>query len=89
MIDYTITIGNIVEICSIIGGGLYAIVTLRSTVNNMKSDMIDMKEEIKKVGDVLIKMAVTDTRLTNLEQDIRELKHGEGFVFPLGSRPGG
>ena len=50
MIDYTITIGNIVEIGSIIGGGLLALVTLRNTVNNLKTDMTDMKTEIKKVG---------------------------------------
>jgi len=46
----------------------------------MEADFFDMKIEIKKVGDVLIQMAVTDTRLTNAEQDIRELKHGQGFV---------
>ena len=88
MIDYTITIGNIIEIGAIIGGGGAAMITLRGTVMNLKNDMTDMKTEIKKVGDVLIKMAVTDTRLTNIEQDVRELKHGEGFVFPLGARKG-
>ena len=80
MIDYTITIGNIVEIGSIIGGGLLALVTLRNTVNNLKTDMTDMKTEIKKVGEVLVKMAVTQTRLDNVEQDIRDLKHGHGFI---------
>jgi hypothetical protein len=39
-----------------------------------------MKVEIKKVGDVLIAMATTDLRLTNVEQDIREMKHGQGFI---------
>ena len=84
MIDYTITIGNIIEICSILGGGFVVLGALRGQVSTLKNDMIDMKEELKKVGEVLIKMAVTDTRLNNLEQDIRELKHGEGFVLPLG-----
>lgn len=80
MIDYTITVGNIIEISVIIGGGLLAMVTLRSTVNNLKEDMTDMKTEIKKVGEVLVKMAVTQTRLDNVEQDIRDLKHGRGFI---------
>ncbi len=83
MIDYTITIGNIVEIATLIGGGTYAVVQMKGTVTNLKNDMTDMKVEIKKVGEVLIQMAVTDNRLTNVEQDIRELKHGEGFVLPL------
>ena len=85
MIDTSISLGNILEIGSIIIGGLGAIFTLRNTVTNLKNDMVDMKAELKKVGEVLIKLAVTDTRLTNLENDIRELKHGEGFIFPLGS----
>ena len=82
MINYTITIGNIIEILAIVGGGLLALVTLRNTVNNLKDDMTDMKTEIKKVGEVLVKMAVTQTRLDNVEQDIRDLKHGRGFITP-------
>lgn len=81
-IDLTITIGNIIEIGSIIGGGLLVLVTLRNTVSNLKNDMTDMKEEIKKVGQVLVTLAVTTTRLDNVEQDIRELKHGRGFIVP-------
>ena len=27
-------------------------------------------------------MAVTQTRLDNVEQDIRDLKHGRGFIQP-------
>lgn len=84
-INYTINIGDIIQVASILGGGAYLVISLRATVDHVKRDMVDMKTEIKKLGDVLIKLAVTDTRLTNLEQDIRELKHGEGFVLPLGS----
>src|SRR6185312_14550244 len=80
VVDATITIGNIIEISTIAGGGILAIAMLRSTVGNMKDDLTDLKLEIKKVGEVLIKMAVTDQRLANLEQDIRDLQHGRGFV---------
>ena len=80
MIDYTITIGNIIEISVIVSGGLLTLVTMRNTVNNLKEDMTDMKTEIKKVGEVLVKMAVTQTRLDNVEQDIRDMKHGRGFI---------
>lgn len=80
ILESTITIGNIIEIGVIAVTGLAALVSLRNTVTNMKADLTDMKSEIKKVGDVLIKMAVTDQRLTNAEHDIRELRHGHGFV---------
>lgn len=82
-IDYTINIGSLIEVASIIIGGFIALITMRETIKNLKDDMTDMKLEIKKVGEVLIQLAVADTRLTNLENDLRELKHGEGFVFPF------
>lgn len=80
MIDPTITVGNIIEITVIVIGGLGTLLTLRNTVNNLKADMTDMKAEIKKVGEVLVTLAVTTKRLDNAEEDIRELKHGRGFI---------
>lgn len=85
--DATVTFGNILEILVIAGGGLIALGSMKATVSEMrqeqklmKSDFADMKNEIKKVGDVLVKIAVTDQRLLNVEQDIREIKHGRGFI---------
>ena len=85
VVDATITIGNIIEITTIAGGGIAAMAMLKNTVGRMKDDLTDLKSEIKKVGEVLIKMAVTDQRLSNLEQDVRELRHGEGMVLPFKS----
>lgn len=80
MIEQTITIGNIIEISSILGGGLVVFITLKSTVTNLKEDVALLQIEIKKLSDVITRMAVTDIRLTNLEQDIRELRHGHGWI---------
>lgn len=80
MIDYTINIGHIMQIVVILGGGASALVVMRSTVINLKDDMTDMKAEIKKVGEVLITLAVTTKRLDNVEEDIRDMKHGRGFI---------
>jgi hypothetical protein len=77
IVDYTITIGNIIEIASIVGGGL---ISLKNTVGNLKEDVAAMHTEIKQIGKVLIQMAVTNTRLDNVEQEIRDLKHGRGFI---------
>lgn len=75
-----INIANIIQILSILGFGGAILVTMRNNLVNLKEDVSEMKQEIKKVGEVLIKMAVTDSRLTNLEDDVRELRHGKGFV---------
>lgn len=80
MIDATITIGNMIEISVIAAGGLITIVTLKNRISGITTDIVDMKQELKKVGDVLIKMAITDQRVTNLEKDMRELRRGEGFI---------
>jgi hypothetical protein len=98
MIDYTITIGNIGEISSIIIGGMFALSRMRSTIgtkiallhsdfSEVKSDVTEMKSEIKKVNEVLIHLAdirgeirVLSTRITANETDIRELRHGHGWV---------
>jgi len=91
ILDATITIGNIIEIGTIAVGGIIAIVQVKGSVSSlkkeisleldfMKSDFTEMKSEIKRFSDVLIKMAVTDQRLLGVEQDVRELKHGRGFV---------
>jgi len=80
VIEQTITVGNIIEITAIIGGGFSVLVTMRSTVTNIKTEVAAMQQEIKKLADVITRMAVTDLRLTNVEQDIRELRRGRGWI---------
>jgi hypothetical protein len=82
VIDYTITIGNLVEIASIIGGGLMVMITLRGDVANIKAEMGGIQLEVKKIGDVLITQADQNRRILHLEEDFRELRHGQGFVQP-------
>ena len=87
MIDYTITIGNIVEIGSIVFGGMAVLYTLKGDVKTLKRDFDAIQKEIKKLGDILVNLAdirgdikSLTTRVTTTEQDIRELRHGHGFV---------
>lgn len=87
VIDYTITVGNIIEIGSIIGGGVLVLWTLKADVNSLKSGAVSLREdfgemqiEIKKIGEVLITQADQNRRIMHLEDDMRELRHGRGFV---------
>lgn len=64
------------QILSIIGGGPLVLISMRNTVSILQRDVSGIKVEIKKMGDILTKMAVaetrldnTDTRLTNVERD--------------------
>jgi hypothetical protein len=87
VIDYTITIGNLIEIASIIGGGLMVMITLRGDVANIKAEMSGIQLEVKKIGDVLITQADQNRRILHLEEDFRELRHGQGF-FQTRNTPG-
>lgn len=94
VIDYTITIGNVVEIGSMIGGGLLVLQTLKTDVRYLKDgaialkdDFVIMQGEIKKLSEILINLAdirgdikTLTTRIDATEQDIRELRHGRGFI---------
>jgi hypothetical protein len=87
MIDYTINIVGVVQIVAILVGGLAVLWTLKTDVNTLKVELASMQSEIKKLGDILINLAdirgeirVLGTRITANEQDIRELRHGHGFV---------
>ena len=82
MIDYTITIGNIVEIGSIVFGGIAVLWTLRTDVKRLKVDFETIQKEIKKLGDILVNLAdirgdikTLTARVAMAEQDIREMKH--------------
>jgi hypothetical protein len=88
VIDYTITIGNLVEIASIMGGGLMVMITLRGDVANIKVEMAGMQVELKKMTDIMIAQADQNRRILHLEEDFRELRHGHGFVLPRGASGG-
>ncbi len=80
VLEYSITIGNVIEICSIVVGGLYALATIKSNVGLLKTEVGEMQIEIKKISDVLINQADQNRRIIHLEEDVRELRHGHGWV---------
>jgi len=87
IIDWSISVGNIIQIAVIAGGGIAAFAAIKVTVANLKSDVVALQSEVKQIGSVLVKMAdmrgeirVLDTRVAAAEQDIRELRHGRGFI---------
>ena len=72
-ITWSISLGTIVELCSILLGGAVFV----STVHR-RMDKIDT--ELEKVRELLTKTAVMDSRLVAIEADIREMRHGRGFI---------
>lgn len=78
------------QIITLIGGGAYVVFKLgrvTERVENMLAtqtkELTELKEETKKVGTILTTLAVQEQRLDLLDARYEELRHGEGFVFPL------
>ena len=80
MIDATITVGNLIEIATIFIGGVVVFISLKGTVSQLSGDVTELKADIRALNKVVISMAVADQRIAVAEQDIRELRHGRGFV---------
>lgn len=90
MIDWTINVASLVQIIVIAGGALAFILAVKGDVSSVKDDIVDIKDELKQLRTVLTTQVDHDGRLARAEFDIREirgevkeLRHGEGFVFPL------
>jgi len=80
LLDSTITAGNIIEITTIILGMIVTFTVLRTTVAQLKIEVTEIKDDVRALNKVVIELAVTDRRLTAAEEDIRELRHGRGFI---------
>jgi uncharacterized UPF0160 family protein len=89
--DYTITAGNMIEAGIFVVGGIVALATLKTTVTTLKDNVEASKREtkesiaglqfeIKKIGEILVNQADQNRRIIHLEDDVRELRHGRGFV---------
>jgi hypothetical protein len=96
VIDWTLNIGNIVQIVVIAGGVFAFIFSVKGDVGKVKDNITDIKEELKELRKVFTTQVDHDTRLARAEEDIRELRadvkelrHGEGFVLPLTKARGG
>ena len=41
---------------------------------------MELKTDIKAINKIVVSMAVADQRITAVESDLRELRHGRGFI---------
>ena len=74
--DPSVNLGQLVTFLGFVIGGLGVVFTLRSQVKELSTDMMDVKEELKKLADVMIVLARQDEqfkafgrRLENLERN--------------------
>ena len=76
-------------IAIVAGGGMVSFRIGRATsrmetmVEQQAKEITGLKDEIKKLGEILTQLALADQRMNMMQQQIDELRHGEGMVLPL------
>lgn len=80
MIDWNINFGNMLTIGMIVGGWAWTLIQMRNDGISMQKEITELKRVVEKYGSLATDNAVINNRLRNIEQDIHELRHGEGFV---------
>lgn len=68
--------------------GVYGMVAYNNVSNkSLKAEVVEMKEELKKLAAVIVQQAVQTERLENLQQqvtllqrNVEDLRRGNGFV---------
>lgn len=81
---------QILQIGSVLFGGIFVAVRLGRASGRIEAAMAmqateitTLKDEVKVLSGLVTQVAVQNTRIDLLEKRYEELRHGEGFVFPL------
>ena len=87
-IDYTISLGNILTIVSVVGSVMAVILNMKGDISIVKHDIHYLQQSHKalteafaQLGKVLTQVAVQDQRINMLEKRVDELAHGKGLVI--------
>lgn len=93
MIDYSVSIGNILTIFSVVGAAVTFIWTMKGDINIVKNDIRYLQESqrslaeaFSQLGKILTSVAVQDTRLTMIERKIDDMAHGHGYIDARASK---
>ncbi len=78
--DWHVSVGTLIEVVAILVGGLFFLWAMKARVDLMSVELTALKSEIAKLSDILIKLAVQDQRILNVENDVKDMRHGIGFI---------
>lgn len=87
MLDWTISIGNLLTIGMLLISGVWAFARITADVRVIKNDLkyvtgaqASLSETLLQLGTILTRVAVQDERLLMMSKKIEELSHGDGYV---------
>lgn len=87
MFEWSVTAGGLINLATLvlgIGGLYYGIVNkvelIKYDVGHLKKSNEALTEAFKQLGNILVKVAVQDERIQQVEHMLNELRHGKGMV---------
>ncbi len=87
IIEYTISIGNILTILGVVGSTMALLYSMKGDIVIVKHDIHYLQESQKalteafsSLGRVLTQVAVQDNRINMMERRVDELAHGDGYI---------
>ena|SRR5215467_3706399 len=89
--NWEISVGSIMAVMTVIAGIFGFYYSTRNDMQQLKDAMTAVKDDLKMLNKVVMDVALsnvrqdnfekrTDDRFKHMEEDIREMKHGDGFV---------
>lgn len=88
MFNWNIDLGSVIQIFGFAVTAIYVAGAVRSDMNNVKGNITDIKEELRELRKVMTVQEALALRISRAEEDIRLMRKGEGFIFPLGGGGG-
>jgi hypothetical protein len=82
-----LTVDNILKATAIVGGIISFAVYIRTELAQLRIDVTQIKSQqmllmdsIKQLNNILTQIAVQDVRISMIEKDIDEIRHGKGMI---------
>jgi hypothetical protein len=90
--DNSVNLGHVLTLIGFIGAVIGAFYALKGRLgvieasNTVQTKLMEgMQTEIKELKNAMIMFGRLDERLIALQREVTELKHGRGFVQPVGT----
>src|ERR1044072_5978908 len=94
MLDPTITLGAILNAIVLLVGFVVAFTRIGGRIDLLGQRVKSIEDALMSARDVSERLAIIETRqathgqmIAAVQEDIREIKHGEGFTLPFRYRP--
>lgn len=90
MIDWTITVGNLLQVAAFLIAGVGAFFALRGDIRILRHDMRSIQlvqeahaETMTHVATTLTTVATQAIQINQLIKTVDEMRHGQGYVNPI------